>query len=570
MSKVDLRDEIVNYPINYNPIVEYHNKIENGELIVSEKIRKVYRKLVKDIYDQSSEWEYSSSRAIHALQFIESFCKHSKGKWARQPVRLELWQKAGIAAIFGFVHKISEERKYQEVFWVVARKNGKSTVASTVGLYTMVGDSEGGAEIYAVATKKDQAKLVWSEAKRMVNKSPFLSKSIKTLRTEMTADFNDSVFLPLGRDSDSLDGLNVHCAVMDEIHAWKTMELYDVIYDGTTARDNPLIFGITTAGTIRESVYDIKYEEAELIINGFDDDEAYKNERYLPLIYELDKREEWTDPNCWPKANPGLGTIKKEDQLSLKVNKAKQNPLLVSNLLTKDFNVRATSSEAWLTFEQADNKTKYDLSELNPNYAIGGSDLSSSVDLTAACILFRVPDDPHIYFKHMYWIPEDLVEKKVAEDKIPYDKWIEMGYVRTTPGNKVHYKYVTAWFEELKQEWDIYVPWHGYDAWSAEYYVEEQKSINGADSMIKVYQGKKTLSGPMKQLGADLESNLIVYDNNPVTKWCLTNTAVDIDKNGNIQPDKGRNSRRRIDGTACMLNAYVIYQDKQEDYHALI
>lgn len=560
----------IQYPLTYNPIIEYYNLIESGEEVVSSKVRRIYKKLVDDIYDTESIYEYDPKKANHAIEFIENFCKHSKGKWGGKPIVLEVWQKAFIAASFGFVHKIDGTRKYREVLLVVARKNGKSTVGSGIGLYLQIADGEPGSEVYAVATKKDQAKLVWLESKRMVKKSPVLLKRIKPLVSEMVSEWNDSTFKPLGSDSETLDGLNVHGAMMDEIHAWKDKNLYDVIVDGTSSREQPMIFMITTAGTVRESVYDMKYEEAEMLLNGFDDPDGYKDDRFLPIIYELDKREEWTDPSKWKKANPGLGTIKKIDQLETKVNKAKANSLLVKNLLTKDFNVRETSTEAWLTFEQLNNKDTYDIMKLKPSYGIGGCDLSSTTDLTAAKVIFMLPDDKNIYVKQMYWLPEDLLEQRSKEDKIPYDLWYEQGLLRTTPGNSVHYKYVTKWFLEIRDEYGIYLPWIGYDRWSAKYWVEEMEGYFGKESMIPVAQGKQTLSSPMKLLGADLESKLVNYNNNPIDKWCLSNTAIDIDKNLNIQPNKTKNQRRRIDGTAALLNAYVILQEKRNDYLNMI
>lgn len=561
---------MIKYPIAYNPIVEYFEKIESGEIVVGFKVLRIYKKLVDDIFDQSSEYEYSAERANHAIEFIENFCKHSKGKWGGKPIELELWQKAFIAAAFGFVHKIDGTRKYREVLLVVARKNGKSTIASGIGLYLQVADGEPGAEVYAVATKKDQAKLVWIDAKRMVTKSPALRKRIKPLVSELRADFNDSTFKPLGSDSETLDGLNVHGAMMDEIHAWKDKNLYDVIVDGTSSREQSLIFMITTAGTIREAVYDMKYEEAELLLNGLDDEDGYKDDRFLPIIYELDKREEWTDEKAWQKANPGLGTIKQIDQLRTKVNKAKSNNMLVKNLLTKDFNVRDTSVEAWMTFEALNNTATFDIEELKPRYAIGGADLSSSVDLTSACIAFMVPNDETVYYKHMYWLPEDLLEQRSNEDKIPYNIWHENGLLRTTPGNTVHHKYVTEWFTEMQEKHDVYIPWVGYDSWSARYWVEEMVNYFGKDSMLPVIQGKKTLSSPMKLLEANLTAKKINYGNNPITKWCISNTSKEEDKNGNIQPHKGKNQRRRIDGLAAMLNAYVVLQDKSQEYSTLI
>lgn len=567
-SKGTLRKQ---YPLTYNPIIHYWEQIDSGQVVVGDKVRRIYKKLVADLYDESSEWEYDSKKANHAIEFIENYCKHSKGKWGGQPIDLELWQQAFIAATFGFIHKIDGTRKYREVFLVVARKNGKSTLASGIGLYLQIADGEPGSEVYAVATKKDQAKLVWLEAKRMVKKSPTLLRRIKPLVSELVCDWNDSSFKPLGSDSDTLDGLNVHGALLDEIHAWKDKNLYDVIVDGTSSREQPLLVMITTAGTVREAVYDLKYDETEMVLNGFADEDGYKDERFLPIIYELDDRKEWTDPNNWPKANPGLGTIKKADQLQTKVNKAKANAMLVKNLLCKDFNVRETSTESWLPFEDLNNIETFDVKELGLRYGIGGADLSETTDLTAAKVIAMRRGDPKIYVLQMYWLPEDLLEQRTKEDKIPYDIWRDRGLLRTTPGNRVHHKFVTDWFLEVQRQHDIYIPWIGYDRYSAIYWVEEMQGHFGGASMEAVAQGKQTLSGPMKLLGADLTAKVINYNNNPIDKWCLSNTAIDVDqKNQTIQPHKGKNQRRRIDGTATLLNCYVALERHREDYMNMI
>ncbi len=538
------------------------------------KVYRVYKEIVRFLNDPNSEWEYSAKRANHALEFIENYCKHSKGTMGGKPFILELWQKALVAATFGIVHKISGLRKYKEVFLMVARKNGKSTLSAAIGLYMQLADNEPGAEVYALASKKDQAKIIWAEAKRMVKKSPVLLKRNKPLVSELSAEFNDSSFRPLGRDSDTLDGLNVHGATMDEIHAWTDDNLYDVIVDGTSAREEPLIFITTTAGTVREHIFDRKYEEAETLVKLFsadlDEGESYLDESFLPVIYELDSRSEWTNPECWIKANPGLGSIKKLEVLKAKVNKARLNSSLVKNLLCKDFNIPETTREAWLTAEEAVNKETFDVRALKPRYGIGGADLADTTDLMAAKLTFMVPNDPHKYQMSMYWIPEDLVEKHVEQDKIPYDIWIEQGYVRICPGNRNHPKYVTEWFVELRDKYDIYIPWIGYDAWSAAYWVEEMKAEFGEEAMIPVRQGKQTLSGPMKNMKADLQSNMINYNNNPVDRWCLFNTAIDVDKNDNIQPIKTSNPRRRIDGTAAGLDSLVVLEEKLNDYMSMI
>ena len=561
--------KIKRYPDDYNPIREYWEAIQSGQEIVCEKLKKTYRKIIYDI-DHPSEYFFSNKRANHILEFAENYCRQSQGKCGGKKVVLELWEKAMLATVFGFVD-IEGNRKYQEAILIVAKKNGKSLLASIIGLYMLVADGEPGPQVYTTATKRDQAKIIWQESKRMVAKSPTLSKRIRSLVGELAADFCDGTFKPLASDSNTLDGLNIHCALMDEIHQWRSGKaLYDIIADGVTAREQPLIFITSTAGTIREDIYDQKYDEAKRIIDGYFDPKGYKDERTIAFIYELDKREEWTDEKCWRKANPGLGTIKNYKTLKEKVERAKSNPLMVKNLICKEFNVPETSSEAWLTAEQVINPETFDVAQLKPRYGIGGTDLSATTDLTAAKVLFRVPEDDHFYVLQMYWMPEELVDQRVKEDHIPYDIWIENGLMRTCPGNQISYKDVTAWFLEVQEKYDIYLYKCGYDAWSAKYWVEEMESTFGQSVMVKVQQGMKTLSAPTKSLGAELSAKKIIYNDNPIDKWCLFNTAVEIDKNDNLRPVKTSVPTRRIDGTMALLDAYVVYQEYMNEYLSMI
>ena len=560
---------MIKYSAEYNPIREYWEEITTGRVVVSAKIRKVYKKLVYDL-DHQDEYYYCPQRANHIIEFAENFCRHSKGKYGGKRVILELWEKALLASIFGFVD-IEGNRKYREAILIVGKKNGKSLLSSIVGLYMLTADGEPGPECYAVATKREQAKIIWQEAKRMVAKSPVLAKRIRSLVGELAADFNDGVFKPLASDSNTLDGLNIHAGLMDEIHQWKSGKaLYDIIADGVTAREQPLIFITSTAGTIREDIYDQKYDEAKRVIDGYFDPKGYKDDRLIAFIYELDKREEWMDPACWKKANPGLGTIKNFQTLYDKVERAKKNPLLVKNLVCKEFNIPETSSEAWLTAEQAINPERFNPLKMKPRYGIGGTDLSKTTDLTAAKVIYQVPDDDKIYVLQMYWMPADLVDLRVKEDHIPYDVWIEQGYMRTCEGNQISYKDVTQWFVEIQEKYDIYLYKIGYDSWSAKYWVEEMESTFGQNVMVPVIQGMKTLSGPCKSLGADLEAKRIVYNDNPIDKWCLFNTAVEVDKNDNIRPIKTSVPTRRIDGTMALLDAYVVYKDNLSEYQSMI
>lgn len=554
---------------NKNPIYDYWEWMNENRIKVSTKVYKTYKYIIKFLEDPDSEWEYDEKRANHAINFIEKFCKHSKGKMGGKPFILELWQKAKVAATFGIIHKITGERKYQRVVLIVARKNGKSTLSAAEGLYLFIADGEPGAEIYSVATKKDQAKIIWLEAKRMVKKSPALSKRIKPLVAELTCEINDGIYKPVGRDSDTLDGLNVHGATMDEIHAWTDKNLYDVIVDGTSAREQPLILITTTAGTVRENVYDDIYDEADRTINGYTDPDGYKDERSLFLVYELDDRKTWTDEETWMQANPGLGTIKKVDALRDKVNKAKANSKLVKNLLTKDFDIPETTGEAWLTFETIDNRETFNMTDLKPRYCIAGIDLSATTDLTCATIVFKVPEDETTYVKQMYWLPSDLIEVRSHEDKIPYDVWEDRGLLRRSGTNKVDYKDITKWLLEVQNEMDCYIYRIGYDRWSAQYLVDELEQTFGKIT-VPVAQGAKTFSNPMKRLESDLRAKKVNYNNNPITKWNLSNAAIKTDTNDNIALCKTSNPRRRIDGVASLMDALIVFEDNQEEYLALI
>ncbi len=553
-----------------NYIEKYYGGIKSGQIVVSDKVRRVFKHLAGKINDKNAQYIYDDAKAQYAIDFIQTFCKHSKGKWGGKPVILELWQKAITAALFGFVDKDTGLREYRQLILIVARKNGKSTLASCLGLYLLVADGEAGPEIYSAATKKDQAKIIWREACSMIKKSPALNKKLDLRVSVIRSRFNEGTFEPLGSDSDKLDGLNVHGALIDELHALKDKNLYDVLIDGMTAREQPLCIITTTAGTVRDNIYDLKYDECERIINGYDDPAGYKDETILPIVYELDKREEWTDPTCWAKANPGLGSIKNTQTLAQKVYQAQHDALRVKNLLCKDFNIRETSGEAFFTFDQLNNETTYDMKDLKPKYGIGGFDLSETTDLTCATMLFCVRDDPNIYIKQMYWIPEDLLEKRVHEDQVPYDIWKKKGWLRTSPGFRNDYRLILQWFVDEMEQDDIYLFKCGYDRWSAAYLVQSMKERFGDDVMVPVAQGKQTLSGPMKNLAADLAAKRIVYGNNPILKWCMTNVAVDVDRNDNIQPCKTSNPRKRIDGFASLLDAYTALEQNKEDYMNLI
>lgn len=544
-----------------------------GETFVSLKIYKLYKKLVNDLQRTDSDFYFDHKRAEHPIKFIETFCHPSKGKQANKPLKLMLWQKAMIEAIFGFID-IEGNRKYRRVFLLIGRKNGKSAIASAIGLYMMIADHENGSQILATAAKKDQAKIIWQEAKLMVKKSPTLIKMIKARVADMVAEFNDAEFKPLASDSDSLDGLNAHCSLMDEIHSWKGRggrPLYDVIVDSMGAREQPLILITTTSGTTREDIFDELREEMGDVIEGWENSEGYQDERTLPFMYELDDIEEWRDEEMWIKANPGLGIIKKFQSLKEKVDLAKQNAQMVRNMLCKEFNINESDTDAWLSFNDLNNEAVFDIQELKPRYFVGGVDLSATTDLTCATALFVMPDDhKKIYVLQQYFMPADLFEERIKDDRVPYDKWKDQGLIKLSGDAKVNYKDVTNWFLYVQNELDVYPFKIGYDGWSSTYLIDEMKTHFGPDSVESVFQGFRTLSAPMKSLGADLTAKNINYNNSGLLKWCLSNTRVKTDENANIKPVKGNNPRKRIDGLASLLDAYATYERNMEEYLSII
>lgn len=548
-----------------NWILEYADKLKSGEEITSKRVKKIYLKLAEEIRnpDPDSEWIYDESRADKPIEFIEQFCKHSKGEWMGRDVELDLFQKAFIAALFGFVHKLTGVRRFKETFFLVARKNGKSTLLSGIMLYMQIADGEGGAQVVSAATKRDQAAIVFNECVNMVRQSPYLSKHLKKRKSDIYFPLTFSTMNPLSSDSNTLDGLNLHLAVIDELHAIKDRNLYEVLKQGMSARNQPLLVMITTAGTVRESIYDDMYEYAAKVADG-----VIKDERFLPVLYELDDKKEWSDWKCWKKANPGLGSIKKIEFITEQVERAKNNPKDLPGVLTKDFNVRETVAGAWLAYDEINNETTFDLEDVRGSYAIGGADLSSTTDLTCATLILMKPGNETKYVIQQYFLPEEGLEKRIIDDKIPYDKWRDRGLLTVTEGARVDYTQVTQWFIKMINEYDIRPLFVGFDSWNAQYWTLEMKDT-GFD-MVEVRQGYKTLSTPMKELESEFRMNQVIYNNNPILKWCLTNTSVKTDENGNIRPVKGVSQRQRIDGMVSLLIAYVVLHQNYENYRNML
>ena len=516
-------------------------------------------------------WVFDEQLANRPIEFIETFCKQAQGKIGT-PLKLELFQKAKFQAIFGFVHKDTRLRQYNESLTIEGRKNGKTTEMSGVNLFMLVGDLEGSPEIYTIATMLDQAKKCFDECHKMVKQSPMLRSHIRKRMSDLYFAYNLGIIKPLASNSNSLDGLNAHGVTIDELAAIKNRDIYDLMKQSMSARQQPLLFCITTNGFVRDNIFDSQYEYACGVLDGI-----IKDDRFLPFIYELDDKEEWDKEECWIKANPGLGNIKSLQFLRECVAKAKADPAFRPTVMVKDFNMPENSASAWLTWDEISNQEEVDFSKMGFRYGIGGFDAAETTDLTAAKVVCMRPGDKKLYVKSMYWVPEEVIRRMDADgnrrerDNVPYILWEQQGLLRTTPGNKVDKRCVLEWFKELRDKDDVYIPWIGYDPWHIDdSLLEEFVSEFGPDSMIKVRQGIQTLSYPMKSLKGDLAAQKVVFNKNPIDMWNLSNLQIKADINGNIQPVKGVDGRKRIDGAMALIDAYVVLQDKMNDYLSLI
>ena len=549
-------------------IEEYYNKIVSGEIVACKRIKQVYKKLVDDIHNPKDNWIFDIELAEKPIIFIETFCKQAQGKMGTA-LQLELFQKAKLQAIFGFVDKETRLRKYQEVLTIEGRKNGKTTELAAVNLFMEIGDGEGAAECYCVATKLDQAQKCFMEIHNMVKQSPLLSKHIRKRKSDLYFAPTMSFIKALASNSNGLDGLNAHMVTIDELAAIKNRDLYDLMKQSTSSREQPLLFCITTNGFVRESIFDAQYEYACGVLDG-----KINDERFLPFIYELDDKSEWDQEECWIKANPGLGTIKKVETLRSYVEKAKADPSFKPTVMVKDFNMKENSASAWLRWEELNNETKFNIKDMGFRYGIGCFDLAETTDLASAKVLCQRPNDDNIYVLSMYFVPETKlsnVETNKEKDNVPYKLWEQQGLLRVCPGNKVNKYHMLEWFKEIRDEYDIYIPWIGYDPWHVDdSLLETYKNEFGKDAMIKVRQGIYTLSAPMKELKADLCAHKVIYNNNPMDKWCLTNIEDKTDINGNVQPIKGVDSRKRIDGAVSLIIGYVVLKDKMSEYQNMI
>lgn len=539
---------------------KYFGGIIDGKIVACDKMKRISEVIIERFL-APDEFHFDYDIARKRIEFIEEFCKQPSGDIGK-PLKLQLFQKARLQALFGFVDD-NDLRQYNECLIIEGRKNGKTTETAAVELTLLLADREGSPQIYNLATMLEQAKLGFNAAHKMIMQDDTLKDFIRKRAADLYCKENFGFIKALASNSNSLDGLDVHGAVIDELSAIKNRDIYDLIKQAMGARKQPLLFCITTNGYVREGIFDAQYAYASAVLDG-----TIKNPRFLPFIYELDNPDEWTDERAWIKANPGLDTIKSRAYLREMVQKAKDDPSFKPTVMVKDFNVPQSGSTTWLPFEAVVNEATFDMAQISHSYAIGGCDLSSVYDLTCATLVVRKPNDETIYVLQKYFIPQRKIDEQLGSDtkQVPYKLWAEQGWLEINDGAQVDYSAVTKWFIEMVEEYDIRPLWICYDRALAGYWVAEMEGC-GFD-MEKTAQGPFTWSQPMKELGCALTEHKVNYNNNPMLRWCLANTGVKaLNKDGieTIQPVKLQQNRR-IDGMVSLLNAWVGYVKHLDDY----
>lgn len=545
----------------------YLESMKNGVSVVSVKIRKVYERECAWMDNPPEDFPYYFDEEVgqRPIDFIEQFCKHYEGRWGGEPLILDLFQKAKIQLVFGWLDKETHMRRIREVVDLRARKCGKSTETAGVEQYMLIADGESGPKIYCTANKLDQAKIIFDAAVNMRSQSPALRSITKKRQHDIYFPATFGYIKAIASDTKTMDGLNAHFFSQDEFHEARDRKIYDVMKQSQSAREQPLAWLISTNGFVREMFFDNIYEYCSHVATW---DEGFEDYRLLPLLYELDSRDEWTDPECWPKANPALGRIKSLSALIENVEKAKRDPKFLPTVLVKDFNIPENTSEAWLTYEAAVNETVVPIENFKHSYAIGGCDLSATRDLTCATLLVRKPRDDNFYTLQKYFLPQSRIDdvENSSKREAPYRLWAEQGWLTICDGATVDYHAVTQWFIDMVEKYDIRPLWVCYDAALSGYWAPEMAEYGF--EMEKIRQGPFTWTYPMKRLGGLLEEHKILYQNNPMLRWCLLNTGVKtLNKDGinSIQPIKS-GATKRIDGMVSLLNAYTGYCSHEDEY----
>lgn len=528
----------------HHPAHQYALDVASGKIVTGELVRLAVERHLRDLKEGPKRGlVFDEKAAKRAIQFF-GFLRHSKGEWAGQGFTLAPWQQFLLWVLFGW-KRADGTRRFRTAYNQIARKNGKSTIAAGIGLFLFFADGEPGAEVYTAATKRDQARIVHSEAVRMVKASPALKARIKCFKDNLSVPKTNSKFEPLGADEDTLDGLNSHGNIVDELHAHKTRKTWDLLETATGARRSPLTFAITTAGYDKHSVCREQYEYAEKVLKGIIEDDSF-----FAFVAAIDEDDDWRDPKCWVKANPNLGVSVKLDSLIEQCNKAKESPASQNTFRRLRLNQWTEQENRWLDMAVWDeNGEPFNPEELLGRRCYGGLDLSKIADLSAHALLFPPEHDAEKWkLLIRFWVPEESILKRSKKDRVPYDVWTKSGLIETTAGNVVDYGFIQAAIIADAQKYDIQEI--AYDRMFASEIVHNL--MEEGLTMVPFGQGFLSMASPTAEFEKMLIGRQMSHGGNAVLRWMASNVTVKQDPAGNLKPDKEKSSEK-IDGIVAAI-----------------
>lgn len=523
-----------------------------------------------DPYAMAGDCWFSADDAQLAIDFFQDeqdgCLRHVEGGLAGERFKLELWQQAIIANLFGWKRideKGREVRRYREAFIYVPRKNGKTPLAAGICLLALFCDGEAGAQIYSAAAEREQASYLFRQAKGMVERDPVLSSKAKIFggighRSIQLKDDTASVYKVLSADADTKHGGNSHLVLIDELHAQPNRDLVDVLQTSLASanRKQPMLIHITTADFDRESICNEKHNYAcKVRDNGGDPAKPGYDPSFLPVIYEVSADDDWTKEEVWAKANPNLGVSVSLEYLRRECKRAVETPTYQNTFKRLHLNIKTTNDAVFLDMAKwAALPAAPDPVELIGKKCFGAFDLSTTTDLTAFVLVFP-PNEPNGIWHRLpfLWVPRENAEARQRRDRVPYSTWIEQGHIRATDGNTVDYDVVRRDINQLGQKYQITSI--ARDRWNATQ-ISTQLMGDGFE-IIDFGQGFASMSAPTKELEKLVMAGRLSNDQNPALTWMAGNTAVETDAAGNLKPSK-KKSTDRIDGMVALIMALGI------------
>lgn len=533
----------------------YVSDVLDGKVTACRWVRLACERHRNDLERGRERGIYFDSNAARVAIAFFSILRHWKGEWGGRPIVLEPAQQFWIASLFGWKND-QGLRRFRTGYLEVGRKNAKTTTAAGVGLFLAFVEGEPGAEVYSAATKRDQAKIVFNDAKQMVKASPQLKQIITPFTNNLHAADTGSKFEPLSADYNSLDGLNVHAAIADELHAWTSPELKGVLVTGMGSRREPMLLEITTAGVNQEGVCYSEREYLTRILKGIIEDDTFWGTIYTIDTKkdwpDLDVDDDWQDEANWPKANPLLGVSKKWDTMRKDAREAAAKPLELNQFLRWHLNVWTQAVTRWINPIRwaACGAGAIDEEDLVGRRCYAGLDLSSVNDLSALVLVFPPDGDDFYRVVCRFWLPAENMLERVRRDQVPYDVWARLGYIKLTPGNVIDYGFIEAEIKAVADRFELVEI--GFDRWGSTQMMQNLQAIGGDEWVVPIGQGFASMSPPMKELERLYLDGKLAHGNNPVLNWMADNLVAVADPAGNIKPDKAK-SRERIDGMTALI-----------------